>query len=77
MGCETRPTPTGYAIICGRRPPKAAPCWQCPNPHRFLCDGPGPNGRGECNRRLCAEHRSTAGAGVDYCDEHANVLRLL
>ena len=77
MGCEEIRTPTGYAIICGRRPPKPKPCWQCDRPHGFLCDGPSPTGKGDCNRPLCALHRVQAGVGVDYCSEHAAALRLL
>ena len=77
MGCETIRTPNGVMTICGRRPPKPKPCWQCTNPHRFLCDGPSPTGKGDCNRPLCAQHRTQAGVGVDYCSEHAEMLRLL
>jgi len=79
MGCEFIQLPGGgSAVICGQRPAKPKPCWECTRPHQFLCDGPSLAGKkGDCNRPLCADHRTPAGAGVDYCSEHAAVLRLL
>ena len=59
------PPEGGYGIMCPE------PCWQCHRPHQFLCDGPSPTGKGECDRLLCVHHRTSAGAGVDYCIEHA------
>lgn len=40
----------------------------------FQCDGPSPTGKGDCDRYLCAFHRTQAGVGVDYCIEHATRL---
>lgn len=75
MGCESIRTPTFTGFTCGPRP-RVKPCWECWTPHQFLCDGPSRTGKGTCNRPLCTDHRTPAGAGVDYCKEHAKVLRL-
>ena len=78
MPCQLVRTSTGSAIVCGPRSrAKPKPCWECPRPGSFQCDGPSPTGKGDCNRPLCAHHRTPASAGVDYCRDHAGTLRLL
>lgn len=78
MPCEFIRFPNGGSgIICGPRSrAKPKPCWECDRPHKFLCDGPSPTGKGDCDRPLCAHHRTQGGAGVDYCREHAGTLKL-
>ena len=73
MPCEiVRFANGGTAIICGPRSrAKPKPCWECHRPGLFLCDGPSPTGKGDCDRPLCVQHRTQAGAGVDYCSECA------
>ena len=77
MPCEVVRFPNGSSgIVCGPRSrAKPKSCWECARPSQFLCDGPSPTGKGECDRPLCVHHRTSAGAGVDYCIEHA--VRLL
>ena len=77
MPCQFIRFPNGgSAIICGpRRLVKPTACWECPRPGAFQCDGP--VGTTTCNRYLCVHHRTGAGAGVDYCRDHAGTLRLL
>ena len=74
MPCQFIRFPNGGSgIICGPRSrAKPKPCWECHRPGLFLCDGPSNNisTRG-CNRPLCVQHRTQAGAGVDYCSECA------
>ena len=68
----------GSGIICGPRSrAKPKPCWECDRSGAFQCDGPSSTSEGDCNRYLCVQHRTQAGAGVDYCREHAGTLRLL
>ena len=76
MPCRFIRFPDGAAIICGPKT-RVKPCWACPRPGLFLCDGPSPTGKGDCDRPLCTHHRTQAGAGVDYCYEHAGSPRLL
>ena len=78
MPCQLVRTPTGIQIICGP-PSRAKPklCWECHRPGLFLCDGRSATDKAGCDRPLCAHHRTQAGAGVDYCREHAGTLRLL
>ena len=68
----------GSAIFCGPRSrAQSKPCWECRRAGAFQCDGPSSTGKGDCSRYLCVQHRTQAGAGVDYCSEHAGMLRLL
>ena len=76
MPCQFIRIGKGSAFICGPRP-KPKPCWECHRPGAFQCDGPSFSGKGDCNRYLCVHHRTQAGAGVDYCRDHAASLRLL
>jgi hypothetical protein len=74
MTCETIRMPDGrFAIVCfdrRRRPNCSVP--GCRAPGAYQCDAPVAKRKsGTCDKHVCAKHRVSQGAGVDYCPEHA------
>jgi len=70
MSCRVVQTLNGAAIICSRGfRGVSPPCWECPRPGIFLCDGL--TGLATCDRRLCVHHRVNAGIEVDFCRDCA------
>lgn len=58
--------------LCIRGPSRPKLCQEdgCRSPHVALCDEPA-GGRGTCDRRICATHRTRVGDNRDRCPKHA------
>lgn len=66
----------GVGILCYRPSGRKAPrCYRCLDTGRWQCDYQVRPGK-TCDRFLCRRHRQGQPGNIDYCLEHARLVRL-